>query len=191
MTVAAGLMSVGVVEDRRDGEQLFSLLSGGRNGLLCGPVLIQWHLHGLVSIQHDLNDLMSILHHLCGLVSVQWGLVGPVSIQHGPAGCVYARWDPHGCVSIRHDPRVPCPSRVAPWERHGSAAPAGLGWVLVSAAGAASPLPLLLLPWGPAGVWPDLPSEKPSWLGQRELPKGMSGTSMSRFVPVFWSSARG
>lgn len=34
MTVAAGLMSVGVVGDRRDGfsgEQLFALFSGGRN----------------------------------------------------------------------------------------------------------------------------------------------------------------
>lgn len=77
MTVAAGLMSVGVVGDRRDGfsgEQLFAFFSGGRNGLLCGPVFIQRHLHGPVSIQHDLNDVVSILCHPCGLVSIQWDL---------------------------------------------------------------------------------------------------------------------
>lgn len=168
MSVAAGLMSVRAVEDRRDGfsgEQPLpssvgeEVVSCVHPGDLRGPVFVQHDLNGLVSIQWDLCGPVSIQHDRFGSVSVQWGLFGPLSVQHGlfgPVsiqrgldGCVYVRWDLFGRV-------VPCPSRVAR-EPHGRAR-------VGAVAGAASPLPLLLLPWGPADVSPDLTSEKPSWL---------------------------
>lgn len=127
MSVAAGLMSMRAVEDRRGGflgeQPLASSVS-----IQQGPVSIQHDVNDLVSIPHDLHGLVSIQWGLCGpvsiqhdrfgSVSVQWGLSGPVSIQHGLGGCVYIQWDLCGHVSIQHDPCCPLSLEEgtgAPW----------------------------------------------------------------------------
>lgn len=109
MSVAAGLMSVRAVGDRRDGfsgeQPLPSSL--GKEVVFC--------VHPMgsacpVSMQHDLNDLVSILHELHGPVSIQHDLSDLVSILHDPVsilhnlhGPVSILWDLHGSVSIQHD----------------------------------------------------------------------------------------
>lgn len=175
------------VEDRRDGlsgEKPASRFCGARGGLLCGPVSIQhdlndlvsilydlrgsvsiqWVLCGPMSIQHDRFGSMSVQRGLCGPLSIQHGLFGAACIQHGLCGCVYIQWDLCGHVSIRHDPCGPVSLGDGTGPPCLSSPVQGLGGCRLSA-GAASLLPLLLLlPWGPAGVLPDLTSEKPSWL---------------------------